>query len=95
MSHPACILSLTSAAVFALVFLYVELCVSPEPMMAPFLLKQKIPVLVGCSNLLVAMCNFSVMYFFPMFFQTVLMTNASTAGAFLDPIFRWKRVILI
>ncbi|KAF8179676.1 vacuolar amino acid permease [Pholiota molesta] len=85
MSHPACILSLTSAAVFALVFLYVELCVSPEPVMAPFLLKQKIPVLVGCSNLLVAMCNFSVMYFFPMFFQTVLMTNASTAGLHLLP----------
>ncbi|KAF9481292.1 vacuolar amino acid permease [Pholiota conissans] len=85
MSHPACITSLTCAVVFALVFLYVELFVSPEPVMAPFLLKQKIPVLVGCSNLLVAMCNFSVMYFFPMWFQTVLLTNASTAGLHLLP----------
>ncbi|KAF8957761.1 major facilitator superfamily domain-containing protein [Flammula alnicola] len=84
-SHPACIISLTSSAVFVVIFFFVELFVSPEPMMAPFLLKQKIPVLVGCSNFLVAMCNFSIMYFFPMWFQTVVMTNASIAGLHLLP----------
>jgi hypothetical protein len=28
------------------------------------------------------MCNFAVMYFFPMFFETVVLTSASTAGVF-------------
>ncbi|KAF8162661.1 vacuolar amino acid permease [Crassisporium funariophilum] len=84
-SHPAVIASITSAGVFAIVFLLVEFFVSPEPVLAPFLLKQKIPVLVGLSNFLVATCNFSIMYFFPMWFQTVIMTNASTAGLHLLP----------
>lgn len=48
--------------------------------MAPYLLKQKIPVLVGASNFLVANCNFAVMYFFPLWFQTVRLTSASIAG---------------
>jgi len=42
---------------------------------------MKIPVLVGCSNFLVAMCNFSIMYFLPMWFVTVAGTSASIAGA--------------
>lgn len=69
-----------AAVVFFLVFLVVELKLAVEPVLAPFLLKQKIPVLVGVSNFLVAFCNFSVMYFFPMWFQTVMLSSASTAG---------------
>jgi hypothetical protein len=75
---------LVLSGVFAIVFVVVELFLTPEPVMAPFLLKQKIPVLVGLSNYLVALCNFSVMYFFPMWFQTVALTSASTAGEFCD-----------
>ena len=41
---------------------------------------QKVPVLVGCSNALVAVCNLSVTYHFPTWFQTVMLTSASTAG---------------
>ena len=55
--------------------------IAPEPILAPFLLKEKIPVLVGISNFLVATCNFTVMYNFPTWFQTVLLTSASEAGA--------------
>jgi len=73
------------AGVFAVTFFIVELRIAPEPVLAPFLLKQRIPVLVGTSNFLVAMCNFSVMYFFPMWFQTVMLTSASTAGLHLLP----------
>lgn len=62
-----------------------ELYVAPEPVLAPFLLKEKIPVQVGISNFLVAMCNFSVMYNFPTWFQTVMLTSASEAGAHLIP----------
>lgn len=86
-SHPACIISICSSGVFALTFVVVEIFVSVEPVMTPFLLKQRIPVLVGCSNFLVAMCNFAIMYFFPMWFQTVMMTNASTAGRRSIPTF--------
>jgi hypothetical protein len=71
---------LALACIFSVVFILVELFVAPEPIMAPFLLKQKVPVLVGANNFLVALCNFSVMYFFPMWFQTVALTSASTAG---------------
>ena len=51
-----------------------------EPVLPPYLLRQKIPVLVGCSNALVAVCNLSVTYYFPTWFQTVMLTSASTAG---------------
>ena len=71
---------LALSVIFALAFLLVELYIAPEPVLAPFLLKQKIPVLVGLSNFLVATCNFAVTYFFPMWFQTVMLTSASTAG---------------
>ena len=69
---------------FGLLFVIVELKVAPEPMLAPFLLRQKIPVLVGLSNFLVATCNFTVMYNFPTWFQTVLLTSASEAGGCLQ-----------
>ena len=53
---------LVLSGVFTILFIWVELYIAPEPVLAPFLLKQKIPVLVGISNFLVATCNFSVMY---------------------------------
>ncbi|KAF9009700.1 vacuolar amino acid permease [Cyathus striatus] len=84
-STPSVIASAVSACVFAVAFVVIELFVAPEPVLAPFLLRQKIPVLVGMSNFLVAICNFSIMYFFPMWFQTVLLTNAATAGLHLLP----------
>ena len=78
------IVPLVLACIFAIAFVIVELFLTPEPVMAPFLLKQKIPVLVGLSNYLVAHCNFTVMYFFPMWFQTVALTSSSIAGEFRD-----------
>ena len=79
-SNPAVIISITLACILAILFFIVEIFFAPEPVLAPSLLKQKIPLLVGVSNILVSMCNFSIMYFFPMWFQTVMLTNASTAG---------------
>lgn len=76
---------LALACIFSVVFILVEFLVASEPIMAPFLLKKKVPVLVGVSNFLVALCNFTVMYFFPMWFQTVALTNATTAGLHLMP----------
>ncbi|KAI6027188.1 vacuolar amino acid permease [Pisolithus marmoratus] len=84
-SDPLVVASLILGIAFILAFILVELCVSYEPVLAPVLLRQKVPVIVGVSNFLVAMCNFSVMYFFPMWFQTVALTSASTAGLHLLP----------
>ena len=64
----------------AIGFLVIELFLAREPVLAPFLLKQKIPVLVAMSSFLVPLCTFSIMYFFPLWFQAVMMTSASTAG---------------
>ena len=79
-SDPAVIVSITLACIFAILFLFVEFYVAVEPVLAPSLLKQKIPILIGISNFLVANVNFAIMYFFPMWFQTVLLTSASIAG---------------
>ena len=77
-------LPFTLSIVFFVIFILVELYVAPEPVLAPFLLKNKIPVLVGISNFLVATCNFTIMYNFPTWFQTVLLTSASEAGKIHD-----------
>jgi len=77
--------TLVIAIVFVLLFFVVELKLAVEPVLAPFLLEQKIPLLVGASNFLVAFCNFSIMFFFPMWFQTVMLSSASIAG-------EWKSV---
>ncbi|KAI0761482.1 vacuolar amino acid permease [Trametes elegans] len=84
-SAPAVYVPFTLAIVFAILFVFIELRVAPEPILAPFLLREKIPVLVGISNFLVATCNFTVMYNFPTWFQTVMLTSASEAGAHLIP----------
>ena len=63
-----------------MLFFLVEIYVAVEPVLPPYLLRQKVPVLVGCSNALVAVCNLSVTYYFPTWFQTVMLTSASTAG---------------
>jgi MFS family permease len=82
---PGVVFPLALGVISLVAFVVTELCVAREPMLAPFLLKQKIPVLNGMSNFFVAHCNFSVMYFYPMWFQTVALTSASTAGLHLLP----------
>ena len=79
-SDASVIVPFVLAVVFFILFILVELYVAKEPVLAPFLLKKKVPVLTGVSNFLVANCNFSIMYFFPMWFETVALTNASIAG---------------
>lgn len=73
---------LATSGALMVAFVVVELLFTPEPVLAPFLLRQKVPVLIGISNFLVANCNFAVMYFFPMWFETVALTSASKAGMY-------------
>ncbi|KIM52409.1 hypothetical protein SCLCIDRAFT_1223761 [Scleroderma citrinum Foug A] len=79
------IASLTLAAVFMVAFILVELLVAAEPVLAPVLLRQKVPVMVGMSNFFVSVCTFSITYFFPMWFQIVALTSATEAGLHLLP----------
>jgi hypothetical protein len=72
--------SLAAAIIAVITFLTIEMYIAPEPIMAPYILKQRIPRLVGASNFLVSNSNLTVMYFFPLWFQTVMLSNASTAG---------------
>ncbi|KAH7335239.1 MFS general substrate transporter [Rhizoctonia solani] len=71
--------------VAAVAFLVIELKLAYEPMLAPSLLRESVPVIIGYSNALVSMCNFAIMYFFPMWFETVQLQSASVAGAHLLP----------
>lgn len=88
-SDVSVIVPLILACVFAVAFVLVEIRFALEPVLAPFLLKQKVPVLVGISNFLVGMCNFTIIYTFPTWFQTVALTSSSIAGK-LSP-FHLKR----
>ncbi|KAJ7765679.1 hypothetical protein B0H16DRAFT_1717597 [Mycena metata] len=73
------------AFVFMALFFVVEIFVAPDPILAPVMLRQKVPLLVGVSNFLSATCNFSINYFFPVWFQTVTLESASTAGLHMMP----------
>ncbi|KIJ19357.1 hypothetical protein PAXINDRAFT_68922 [Paxillus involutus ATCC 200175] len=84
-NDPLVFVPLCIACTSFVLFLLVELLFAREPLLAPSLLRQKVPVLVGTSNFFVAMCNFSVTYFLPTWFQTVAMTSAATAGMHLAP----------
>jgi MFS family permease len=79
------IVPLALSVVFLALFLVVECVIAPEPVLPPCLLREKVPVLVGLSNYFVSVCNFSVMYFIPLWFQTVSLDSASIAGLHLLP----------
>lgn len=57
------------AVLAVLAFLFVELRISVEPVMAPQLLKMRVPVLVAASSFLVSNAAFAVTYFFPLLFE--------------------------
>ncbi|KAJ7583934.1 vacuolar amino acid permease [Mycena floridula] len=79
------VVALSLSFVFGIIFFVIEFFVAVEPVLPPFLLTQKVPVLVGTSNALVAVCNLSVTYFYPLFFQIVMLQSASSAGLHLLP----------
>ncbi|KAG8221430.1 major facilitator superfamily domain-containing protein [Butyriboletus roseoflavus] len=73
-------------SILSLGLLYaIESCIAPEPILPPSLLREKVPVLVSLSNYFLAVCNFSIMYFIPLWFQTVSLDNASIAGLHMLP----------
>ena len=79
-TDPHVIVPLALSFLFLFLFLVVECRIAPEPVLPPCLLCEKVPLLVGLSNYFVSVCNFSVMYFIPLWFQTVPLDSASIAG---------------
>ncbi|GJJ15324.1 hypothetical protein Clacol_009600 [Clathrus columnatus] len=87
---PRVIISMSVLIIASIGFLVVELSIASKPILAPFLLKDRTHVLFGLNNLLMydigTGSQFVLYYFFPMFFETVLLTSASEAGAHLVPV---------
>ncbi|KAF8343830.1 MFS general substrate transporter [Cantharellus anzutake] len=85
LSDPLVLASIGFAIAFAILFLLVEFRIAKAPVLPSWLLKRRIPLLVGISNILVPQCNFAVMYFYPLWFQSVQLSSSSEAGAHLFP----------
>ncbi|KAH8926333.1 MFS general substrate transporter [Atractiella rhizophila] len=64
-------------------FIYVETCVSAEPVMPLTILNTRNGICIALTNFITSMGAFSVLYFWPYFFETVLLTNSATAGLHL------------
>ncbi|KAJ7221451.1 vacuolar amino acid permease [Mycena pura] len=79
------IVPVIATPVFVLLFLLVEVFVASDPVLSPSMLRQKVPVLLGISNFLSATCNFSVNFFFPVWFQVVMLETATTSGLHMTP----------
>lgn len=73
------------ACVLFVAFVVIELKFAAEPVLPPSLVYMKVPMLVGMASFMVSMCNFAIMYNLPTWFQTVMLTSASEAGAHLIP----------
>ncbi|KAF9238263.1 major facilitator superfamily domain-containing protein [Melanogaster broomeanus] len=79
------IVPLAISVISLALFVVIERYVAPEPVIPASLLTERVPVLVALSNYFTALCNFSVMYFLPLWFQTVQLDSASRAGLHLFP----------
>ncbi|KAF7314965.1 Vacuolar amino acid permease [Mycena indigotica] len=84
-SDPWVFIPLLCGIAFITLFFLVESFVASDPVLSPSMLRQRVPALIGVSNFLSATCNFSVSYFFPVWFQTVMLESASTAGLHITP----------
>ncbi|KZO95661.1 MFS general substrate transporter [Calocera viscosa TUFC12733] len=84
-SSPEVIATLSLALAFAAIFVLTQLYVSPEPVLSRKLLRMRTPMIVGANNFLVAVCNFGVTFYFPVWFETVALKSAAEAGMHLLP----------
>ncbi|KAG9013303.1 hypothetical protein FRB93_000826 [Tulasnella sp. JGI-2019a] len=79
------IASVLCTIILLIAFTLIELLLAKEPVLAPSLLRLRVPVLVGISNMLIAISNFSVHYYVPMWFEIVQRTTVTTAGLYIMP----------
>ncbi|KAF8129548.1 major facilitator superfamily domain-containing protein [Boletus edulis] len=84
-TDPQVVIPLILSLLFLALLFVVECYIAPEPIFPPSLFREKVPVLVSLSNYFASVCNFSVMYFIPLWFETVALDSASIAGFHLLP----------
>ncbi|BGP16916.1 hypothetical protein JCM10213_007361 [Rhodosporidiobolus nylandii] len=76
---------LIAFAVSGVAFVLVEAYWSPEPVMPLRILKDRNGLFVALANFTVSFVSFSILYFYPQFFEIVKGNTASQAGAHLLP----------
>ncbi|GAA5854102.1 hypothetical protein JCM8547_008227 [Rhodosporidiobolus lusitaniae] len=76
---------LIAFVVSGVAFVLVEAFWSPEPVMPLRLLKTRNGLFVALANFFTSFVSFSILYFFPQFFEIVKGKTASQAGAHLLP----------
>ncbi|GAA6032612.1 hypothetical protein JCM8097_004838 [Rhodosporidiobolus ruineniae] len=84
-SSPLVWAPLIAFAVAGVAFVAVEAFWSPEPVMPLRILKDRNGLFVALANFTTSFVSFSVLYFFPQFFEIVKQNTASQAGAHLLP----------
>ncbi|GAA5977997.1 hypothetical protein JCM11641_004353 [Rhodosporidiobolus odoratus] len=84
-SSPLVWVPLVMWAVAGVAFVLVEAYWSPEPVMPLRLLGDRNGLFVALANFTVSFVSFSILYFFPQFFEIVKQNTASQAGAHLLP----------
>ncbi|GAA5826575.1 hypothetical protein JCM11251_002435 [Rhodosporidiobolus azoricus] len=76
---------LIAFVVAGIAFILVEAYYSAEPVMPLRLLKDRNGLFVALANFTVSFVSFSILYFYPQFFEIVKQNTASQAGAHLLP----------
>ncbi|GAA5891699.1 hypothetical protein JCM6882_006171 [Rhodosporidiobolus microsporus] len=84
-SSPLVWAPLIAFVVSGIAFVLVEAYWSPEPVMPLRLLKDRNGLFVALANFTVSFVSFSILYFYPQFFEIVKQNTASQAGAHLLP----------
>ncbi|GAA6047387.1 hypothetical protein JCM3770_001279 [Rhodotorula araucariae] len=76
---------LITFVISGIAFVLVEAFWSPEPVMPLRILKDRNGLFVALANFTVSFVSFSILYFYPQFFEIVKQKSASAAGAHLLP----------
>ncbi|GAA6022956.1 hypothetical protein JCM11491_005482 [Sporobolomyces phaffii] len=84
-SSPYVWIPLIIFVISAIAFVLVEAFYSAEPVMPLRILKDRNGLFVGLINFTVSFVSFSILYFYPQFFEIVQQKTASQAGAHLLP----------
>ncbi|KAI5477489.1 vacuolar amino acid permease [Pseudohyphozyma bogoriensis] len=84
-SNPWLIFTTTLAPLFLALFIFVEAKVSPEPVLPFKIIARRTPLFVCLVTVFVAVCNFGVMYHYPIFFLALTSSTAGQAGSHLLP----------
>jgi MFS family permease len=84
-THPLVLTTLPLSLVSLLVFVYIEDRIASEPVIPVRLLAQQTVAAACLTNWFITMAVFALLYYIPIYFQTVLSLSSTAAGARLIP----------